>query len=157
MDLSVSPPKPPVSRGWGVASENSRESGNLRDKGTFYTRQHSFGREDRSLPSDLGKDDYEFPPSKNDRPAYNRAEQRSVVASNLSDRTTHKDLINVIRGGALLDIYLRTNDRSASISFIEGSAAQNFMNHVKRNDIYIHGKRVSYPNHEVNFTDENEG
>ena len=145
-----------MSRGCGVTSETSRECGNLRDKGAFYTRQYSFGREDRSLPSDLGKDDNEFPPSKNDKPCYNRAEQRSIIASNLSDRATHKDIINVIRGGALLDIYLRTNDRSASISFIEGSAAQNFMNHVKRNDIYIHGKRVSYPIINVNSTNENE-
>ena len=42
----------------------------------------------------------------------------------------------------MLDIFLRSHERSASISFVEGSAAQEFMDHVKRNDIYVHGKRV---------------
>ena len=65
------------------------------------------------------------------------------MIKNLSDRATHKDIVGIVRGGAVLDIYLRTNDRSASISFVEGVAAQAFMNYAKRNDIYIHGKRVS--------------
>ena len=61
---------------------------------------------------------------------------------NISDRAKHQDIIDVVRGGLVLDIYLRSHERSASISFVEGSAAQEFMKHVKRNDIYVHGKRV---------------
>jgi hypothetical protein len=44
----------------------------------------------------------------------------------------------------LLDIYLRSAERTASVSFVDGSAAQEFLNHAKRRDIYIHGKRVCY-------------
>ena len=75
---------------------------------------------------------------------YARQEQRSVLLRNLAERTIHKDIADIVRGGALLDIYLRPNDRSASVSFVEGNGAQAFMAHARRNDIYLHGKRVSH-------------
>jgi hypothetical protein len=74
-----------------------------------------------------------------------RNDQRTLLFTNLSDRTTHKDIVNAIRGGMLLDIYLRSAERTASVSFVDGSAAQEFFNHAKRRDIYIHGKRVCKP------------
>lgn len=67
-------------------------------------------------------------------------DQRTLLITGLSDRITHKDLAGVIRGGRLLDIFLR-NDRSASISFVEGAAE--FLSYAKRTDIYVHMKRVS--------------
>jgi hypothetical protein len=67
-------------------------------------------------------------------------DQRTVLISNLSEQTTHKDLADVIRGGRLLDIFLR-NDRTATVSFVEGAAE--FLLYAKRNDIYVHSKRVS--------------
>ena len=69
-------------------------------------------------------------------------EQRSVSLKWLSDRVTHGDIVKVVRGGALLDVYLR-KDRTASVSFVEPSAAQAFLAHAKRHDIYLCGKRVS--------------
>ena len=72
-------------------------------------------------------------------------ERRTIFVKNVSDRATHKDLVDFVRGGLALDMYLRSHERSASISFVEGSAAQEFMSHVKRNDIYVHGKRVGDP------------
>jgi hypothetical protein len=66
-------------------------------------------------------------------------DQRTILVTNLSDRTTHKDLLSVIRGGRLLDIYLR-HDRSATVSFVEGAAE--FLSYAKRNDIYLYTKRV---------------
>ena len=115
----------------------------VKSKAGMSNRQHSIGRDDSSYPSEPDKDDHNSPPSRPEKPRFNRAEQRTIAVHNLSDRTTHKDIVEVVRGGALLDIYLRVHERSASISFVEGSAAQEFMIHVKRNDIYIHGKRVS--------------
>jgi hypothetical protein len=67
-------------------------------------------------------------------------DRRTLLVTNLSDQTTHKDLAAVVRGGRLLEIYIR-NDRSATISFVEGAAE--FLAYVKRNDIYLHTKRVS--------------
>ena len=78
------------------------------------------------------------------KPSYGKYEQRSVAIKNLADRTTHSDIAGIVRGGLLLEIFLRTRDRLVSVSFLEGSAAAAFMQHVKRHDIYLHGKRVSY-------------
>ncbi|CAN9182892.1 unnamed protein product [Alternaria alternata] len=68
-------------------------------------------------------------------------DQRTVLITNLSERTTHKDLAGIVRGGRLLDIFLR-NDRSATISFVEGAA--DFLAYAKRNDIYLHMKRFRW-------------
>jgi hypothetical protein len=67
-------------------------------------------------------------------------DQRTVYITNLPERTTHKDLVSIVRGGRLLDIFLR-NDRTATISFVEGAAE--FLVYAKRTDIYLHTKRVS--------------
>ena len=77
------------------------------------------------------------------KPHYAKSEQRTIIIKNLSDRTTHKEIVNIIRGGLLLDLYLRSYDKTASVSFVEGAAAVAFMNYVKREDIYMHGKRAS--------------
>lgn len=155
-DYSAQPFRTPLARLSGNAADNSSSQGTgwstgefggayPKDKTGFYSRQYSFGREDSPYPSDFDRDNRSFPQPKAEKAYYNRAEQRTIVAQNLSDRTTHKDIVNIVRGGAVLDIFLRSNERSASISFVEGSAAQEFMSYVKRNDIYILGKRVSSP------------
>ncbi|KAL8924453.1 MAG: hypothetical protein Q9208_004061 [Pyrenodesmia sp. 3 TL-2023] len=98
------------------------------------------------FPDDFEKEENN-PPSKPDRPSYPRMErmdQRSIVFRNLSDRTTHQDILNVVRGGPLLDMYLRTQDKSAIVSFVHGSAAKEFFTYLKRNDVYIHSRRVSF-------------
>ncbi|CAF9919173.1 MAG: hypothetical protein HETSPECPRED_003965 [Heterodermia speciosa] len=125
---------------------SSKEHGSPRSKPkpSFYGRKYSSGHDENSHPSEPDRDDHSRVLPKPERQQYARAEQRSIVAQNLSDRTTHKDLLQVIRGGTVLDIFLRNNERSASISFVEGSAAQDFMNYVRRSDIYIHGKRVEW-------------
>ena len=118
-------------------------NGYLKERSGNYGRQQSFSHDDSSFPSDLEKDDQSQQAPIADRQHYARAEQRTIIIKNLSDRVTHKDIVDIVRGGAVLDIYLRSNDKTASVSFVEGTAAQAFMNYAKRNDIYIHGKRVS--------------
>lgn len=101
-------------------------------------RLHSFGPPD-SIDTPFDKDD-QFGLELQSHPAFPRHDQRTILFTNLSDRTTHKDLVNIIRGGRLLDIYIR-NDRSATVSFVEG--AQDFLAYAKRNDIYVNTKRVN--------------
>ena len=128
-----------------VWSSKEHASPRSKPKSSLFGRKYSFGHDDTSYPSEPDRDDASRVVQRPERQQYARAEQRSIVAQNLSDRTTHKDLLQVIRGGTVLDIFLRNNERSASISFVEGSAAQDFMNYVRRSDIYIHGKRVRPP------------
>ena len=104
--------------------------------------QNSSLRDDVSFTPELEREDSSLGPSRCDRPFYARSEQRTVMFKGLSEKTTHKDIIGFLRGGNILDVFLRPNERNASVSFVEGSSAQQFMSYVKRNDIYIHGKRV---------------
>lgn len=113
-------------------------------------RQRSFEARDTEMDTppehedDFVPDTVNLPPwrsaSQNAPTPFPREAQRTVFFGNLSDKTTHKDLARIIRGGRLLDIYVR-HDRSATVSFLEG--AQEFVNYAKRNDFYIHSKRVS--------------
>jgi hypothetical protein len=125
-------------------SDETPDSGNTavgdglvqpRDYPNSYNRVYGFGQRD-SIDTPNKNDD--FRPSLQQRvPAH---DQRTILISNLSERTTHKDLVNIIRGGRILDIFLR-NDRSATVSFVEGAAE--FLAYAKRKDIYLHTKRVS--------------
>jgi hypothetical protein len=76
------------------------------------------------------------------RQQYDKFAKRTVLLVSLPEGTTHSDIVAAVRGGMLLDIYLRTHDRTASVSFLEEGAAQEFFRHVKRHDLYIRGKRV---------------
>lgn len=124
------------------SKNQSGGSGFPRDRGASLVRQYSSVPDDSSFPSDFEKEEQSSPTAKTEKQHYAKTEQRTIVAKNISDRVTHKDIVDIIRGGAVLDIFLRANERSASISFVEGAAAQEFLNYAKRNDIYIHGKRV---------------
>lgn len=67
---------------------------------------------------------------------------RTILVRNLPDRVTHRDIVQAMRGGALLHIYLRAREHSANISFVEESDAQEFLKHAKAHGLYIAGKRV---------------
>ncbi|KAF4831040.1 Negative regulator of differentiation 1 [Colletotrichum siamense] len=73
---------------------------------------------------------------------FEKSTTRTVLITNLPDGTTHADVTAVIRGGQLLDIFLRTHDRSAQVSFLHSAEAQDFLEHVRRHDLYIKHKRV---------------
>lgn len=110
-----------------------------------YSRQPGFDQDDSSFPSDE-KEDTLFCVAGNpklEKREQAKTERRTLALRGLSDRATHKDVVDVIRGGALLEIYLRPRQQMACVSFIDGEAAQAFLAYAKRHDIYILGKRVS--------------
>jgi hypothetical protein len=65
--------------------------------------------------------------------------QRTLFFSGLSERTTYRDLMSVIKGGKIISSVLRNS--GALVTFATGAA--NFLAWSKRNDIYLQGKRVS--------------
>jgi hypothetical protein len=71
-------------------------------------------------------------------------EQRTVDIQGIPDRTTHRDLTNAICGGAILELYFKSFDHAAHLSFTEPSAARVFVNNAKQHGFYIAGKKVRY-------------
>jgi len=69
----------------------------------------------------------------------NSQSQGTLFFSGLSERTTYKDLMSVIKGGKIISSVLRNN--GALVTFATGAAE--FLAWSKRNDIYLQGKRVS--------------
>lgn len=65
---------------------------------------------------------------------------RTLYFCGFHPRTTYRDLLSVIKGGKILSINLRA-ERSATVTFHDG--AGEYLAWVKRNDIYLHSKRVS--------------
>ena len=131
---------------WPLRNIENNPQGFSSGRGRFNSRHNSFVQDDDiSWDPELERDAESLAIPRTEKKRYARDEQRTIMVKNLSDRATHKDIVNFIRGGLVLDIFLRTNDRTASISFVEGSAAQEFMSYVKKKDIYVHGKRVSLP------------
>lgn len=116
------------------------------DQHKYHQHHSNAGNDNIYSTDDVEKDENVSPCNpKSDPSSYPKAEkyeQRSIIFKNLSDRTTHQDLVHVVRGGLLLDVHLRSQDKSAIVSFAQGSAAQEFFAYVRRNDVYIHGRRV---------------
>ncbi|CAM1502828.1 Fc.00g076040.m01.CDS01 [Cosmosporella sp. VM-42] len=75
-------------------------------------------------------------------PELERKAKRSILLLELPDAITHADLTSAIRGGQLLDVYLRRRERSASVSFLHAEDAKAFYDHVRKHDLYIKDKRV---------------
>lgn len=142
--LSISRPQTDFVDGGDQWSPRGQSSGLAKSSRVDRRRHNSSAQEDdNDFTPDLEKEDCFLSTPRLERRHYERSEQRTIVARNLHERTTHKDITDFVRGGAVLDLYLRSNDKTASISFVEGQGALKFMNYVKRNDIYVHGKRVS--------------
>ncbi|OQO10813.1 hypothetical protein B0A48_04113 [Cryoendolithus antarcticus] len=65
-------------------------------------------------------------------------DHRTLYFAGLSERSTYKDLLAVVKGGQLLSVLMRGS--GATVSFYSG--ASDFLAWSKRNDIYIQNKRI---------------
>ncbi|KAL8959967.1 MAG: hypothetical protein Q9193_003249 [Seirophora villosa] len=129
-----------------VASDAARRS--KRDQDHHLHCSNGTGNDDIYFPDDgVNLGNLPSPSPKTDRLPYSkmdRIDQRSIIFKNLSPKTTHQDIVSICRGGPLLDVYLRSHDKSAVVTFVHGSAAQEFFSYVKRKDVYIHSRRLSF-------------
>ncbi|OJJ01196.1 hypothetical protein ASPVEDRAFT_40750 [Aspergillus versicolor CBS 583.65] len=71
-----------------------------------------------------------------------QSEQRTVMVRGLPDKVTHRHIVDAVKGGAILHIYLWNRDHTASISFVEETAAQDFLDHSRAYGLYVAEKRV---------------
>lgn len=72
----------------------------------------------------------------------NNHEDRSIVLRGLAPSTTLADIAKVIRGGLVLNMFIRPRERTAHVVFVDPIAAEKFLIYSKRSDIYIKSKRV---------------
>ncbi|KAI1180349.1 hypothetical protein F4777DRAFT_574110 [Nemania sp. FL0916] len=73
---------------------------------------------------------------------YARVCRRTITFAGLPPYTTLGDVTDVVRGGQLLDVFLRSAEHTASISFVREDDAVRFYEHTRKNDIYIRNKRI---------------
>ncbi len=76
------------------------------------------------------------------KPQFDRQCTRTIQLMGLPEGVAHADITAVVRGGMVLDVFLRTGDRSAMVSFLHAVDARAFFNHAKKHDLYIKKKRV---------------
>ncbi|KAI0428617.1 hypothetical protein F5Y09DRAFT_343529 [Xylaria sp. FL1042] len=89
-------------------------------------------------PTDLQGDSF----SQLNKPPYARMCKRTIVFCGLPTFTNLGDVTSVVRCGRLLDVFLRSAEHIASISFVREEDAVRFYEHARKNDIYIKNKRV---------------
>ncbi|TKA70435.1 hypothetical protein B0A55_07892 [Friedmanniomyces simplex] len=137
--FNVAPGSGPFQNGNGLSMQTSS---NLRVPAL--SRQVSYGAQS-SVPDEAAFDDAGSIPEEGTHHRTNNAgsqanqERRTLYFAGLSDRTTYRDLLSVIKGGRLLGVNLRS-ERSATVTFLDGAAE--FLAWAKRNDIYLHSKRL---------------
>lgn len=66
--------------------------------------------------------------------------KRTLYFAGLPPSTTLQDIIDVVRGGIVLDLQLANGH--ARVTMFESGQAEQYLRHVKRHDLYINLKRV---------------
>lgn len=74
---------------------------------------------------------------------FERSAQRSVLLLNVPDGVTHADVAAVIRGGPVLEIFLRSKDNTATVSFLHEADACAFIENCRAAGLYIKDRKVS--------------
>ncbi|KAK6218718.1 hypothetical protein LQW54_002641 [Pestalotiopsis sp. IQ-011] len=77
-----------------------------------------------------------------DRPHFPRMCKRSILLAGIPEGTTHGEITSIVRGGMILEVYIRAAEHSALVSFLLEEDAVRFYEHARRNDLYINHKRV---------------
>ncbi|PHH61053.1 hypothetical protein CDD81_821 [Ophiocordyceps australis] len=81
-----------------------------------------------------------------------RKATRTLILFNLPDGTTHADITSTLRGGLLLDIYIKNRDNTAVVSFLHGADARAFFDHVRHNGLHVKRQKVDVKWHTCQFT-----
>ncbi|RBR07472.1 uncharacterized protein FIESC28_10630 [Fusarium coffeatum] len=68
--------------------------------------------------------------------------QRSVQLLNLIPGVTHGDIAAIVRGGPLLEIFLRARDNTATVSFVRESDAVAFFDHTQTHGLYFKDRKI---------------
>ncbi|RGP59110.1 negative regulator of differentiation 1 [Fusarium longipes] len=70
------------------------------------------------------------------------AAQRSIQLLNLVPGVTHGDIATIVRGGPLLEIFLRARDNSATVSFVRETDAAAFLEYTQTCGLYFKDRKI---------------
>ncbi|RPA97861.1 hypothetical protein L873DRAFT_1828869 [Choiromyces venosus 120613-1] len=68
---------------------------------------------------------------------------RTLFFSRLPEKVTYSSFLEAIRGGMVVDAWMKPGDHCGSISFLHPQSAEAFYRYAKKNDVYIDGRRVN--------------
>ncbi|CAK7218880.1 hypothetical protein SCUCBS95973_003633 [Sporothrix curviconia] len=141
----------------------STSNGSIGHGSGYPQNHHGYGGQSHSptastavndFMSDFGLEDGEIPQGtdenhgthESDAPSQRYVHERKCLRTlqlvGLSESTTLADVAAVVRGGQLVELYIRAHDRVGIVSFAREPDAKAFFDHVKRRDLYIKNKRV---------------
>ncbi|KAF5624048.1 RNA binding Nrd1 [Fusarium sp. NRRL 52700] len=83
---------------------------------------------------------------------FERSTQRSVLLLNVPDGITHGDVAAVIRGGPILEIFLRSKDNTATVSFLHEIDACAFIENCRTAGLYIKDRKIRTKWSDYQFT-----
>ncbi|KAJ6786926.1 hypothetical protein PWT90_00068 [Aphanocladium album] len=76
------------------------------------------------------------------RHPYQQNAKRTLQLGNLPPNTSRKDVVAVIRGGPVVDIYFHFKEHRAAVSFIHGDHAQKYYEFAQSTGVYIRGSLI---------------
>ncbi|KAF4997842.1 hypothetical protein FGRMN_3590 [Fusarium graminum] len=71
-----------------------------------------------------------------------RSAQRSIQLLHLPPGVSYGDVSSVVRGGPLLEIFLRWRENSATVSFVREADAVAFLEHSRAHGLYIKDRKI---------------
>ncbi|CAF3508386.1 unnamed protein product [Fusarium graminearum] len=70
------------------------------------------------------------------------AAQRSVQLLNLAPGVTHGEVATIVRGGPLLEIFVRAKDNSVTVSFVRETDAVAFLDYTRTCGLYFKDRKI---------------
>ncbi|KAI0905028.1 hypothetical protein F4823DRAFT_158495 [Ustulina deusta] len=114
----------------------------LEESHGWSSHEHLGGTFTPSYSADGPTDGHIDPFHQIQKPIYPRMCKRTIALCGLPTFATLGDVTSVVRCGRLLDVFLRSAEHIASVSFVQEEDAVRFYEHARKNDIYIKNKRV---------------
>ncbi|KAI1859968.1 uncharacterized protein JN550_011779 [Neoarthrinium moseri] len=107
-----------------------------------FSTPHSFDAQTTRAAQNLSPDQFSQPQRSSNKPYYARMCKRTITLAGIPEGTTYEDITNVVRGGMLLEIYIKAHEHSALVSFLLEKDAVRFYEYSRENDLYINHKRI---------------
>ncbi|KAJ4151264.1 hypothetical protein LMH87_011975 [Akanthomyces muscarius] len=77
------------------------------------------------------------------RHSYEQNARRTLQLSDLPPSTSRADVVAVVRGGPVVDIYFNFKEQRVSVSFVHGDHARKYYDYAQASGVYIRGSIIN--------------